>query len=160
MRRAFLFALGLVIAVIGIAAFIAVLPAIQPKPQSKPVSVTLGVVTRNSAGGCLNLASVSLAILRLDGSPLNPNNTTILDIGANSTTITLMSGSTHVISANQSYTGECNGCAECRGAGNSITAFFSDWESLDGVRLSASNTYEFEVPSNGSSSFVAAYTVG
>jgi hypothetical protein len=157
-RRAYLIAIGLVIVVMGTAAYAILSPIVQLKPQSKPVSVEFGVISRNIGAGCLNVNSLPLNLVKLDGIPLNPNSTTAYTGLDNSTRVTLMSGSAHVLSANKTYTGWCS-CAECNG-GEYITIWFSQWETGGGTIIGQSgppnDTLQFEVPSNGSS-FVAAY---
>ena len=159
MKRVYLVSLILVVAIIGIAAFVAVSSLLQPKPR--PVSVTFAVISRNGAGGCFNEAGLPLTILNLDGRPLTLNSTSVLDTGANSTTVTLMSGSTHTISANQTYTGKSNYGQSCPEQGGlNATANFGGWE--EGYQfgvISTSNTLRFVVPSNGSEILVASYWV-
>jgi len=156
MRRAYLFILCLVIAVIGVAALVTLSPLVRPKPVTPvPVKVIIFLESTNDAGGCLNVANMPLTILRLDGMPLTTDNVTKPPTyGFNGTIVTLLSGTTHVISANRTYTGLCNGCDECQGANMLyIGTGFGVWTTPEGTALGSSNTVDFQVPTN-SSSFV------
>ncbi|MDG6990871.1 MAG: hypothetical protein JRM99_05560 [Nitrososphaerota archaeon] len=153
MKRLY-FALILVIVLIGIASFIAVFPLLQAKPR--PVNVTISVASYNGAGGCLNVASIPMSILKIDGVPSTANTTTPYSFNFNATTVTLMSGSSHMLTANMTFTGSCNGCAECGGVHGPVTATFRGWLVDGGNILSSSNILDFKVPSNESSILIIA----
>ena len=122
------------------------------RQQTQTKAVVVDIFANSMAyTGCIN-PSVPVSVLRLDGTQLTLNST----LGYYETR--LMTGTTHTLSADQTYSGQCpTGCPECSAVPQGVTVHFSYWLSALNLANRSSNPLEFTIPSNGTLSISAVY---